>query len=90
MIRLDSQGSVRWQHFLAPHTDIITNPGKSPGDLLGEVTQPSESWLSETNTAPLEVICHLMVALDCQHAKCRYCECDSSQGGRCNEGKYFH
>ena len=37
-----------WQYFLAPHTDNIQKPGKLPDCLLGEVTQPTESLLSET------------------------------------------
>ncbi len=31
-------GSVRWQHFLAFHTDNIQWPAKFPDCLLGEVT----------------------------------------------------
>ena len=38
-------GSGRWQHLLAPHPDSIRNTAKC---LLGDITRPSESRLSET------------------------------------------
>ena len=40
---------MRWQHCLA-HADSIQTPVKSPDCLLGVVTQPSDSRLSETST----------------------------------------
>ena len=48
MLSLDYPSSVRWQQFLAPHTGNIQKPTTSPECLLGEVTQPSGSPLSET------------------------------------------
>ena len=41
---------MRWQHVLAPQTDNFQKPAKSPDYVLGEVKQPSESWLSKNNT----------------------------------------
>jgi len=40
---------MRWQHFLAPHTESIQKDVKSPDYLLSEGTPPSESGLSEKN-----------------------------------------
>ena len=53
-LSLGYPGSVRWQHFLAPHTDNIQNTTMSSEFLLSEVTQPSESRLNETKKEYME------------------------------------
>ena len=50
MAGLVSSTQVLWggSTCLAPHTDDIKKPAQSPDYLLGEVTQHSDSRLSET------------------------------------------
>ena len=48
---------MRWQHFLALHTDNIQKPAKSPGCLPGEITQLSEIQLTETSQTCPHLMC---------------------------------
>ena len=63
--------AVRWQHFLAPHTDNIQKAAKLPDCLLGEVTQPSKSWTAEyTQPGTLTVEGPYMTAVESHHTVC--------------------
>ena len=51
MIIIDYPGSARWQHVTTPHKDNIQTLASSLHYLLGQVTQPSKTRLSETRRA---------------------------------------
>ena len=61
MCSLGYPDSVRWQLFSAPH---LKTPVKSPDCILGEVTQPSDSRLSDTTICGAHIF-HFQCVLVC-------------------------